>query len=92
MKDLYVPIPSEQSIDISEIDVDFLGLIIAYKENKAIGYIQYYDGFWYLNDSTHWESSTFYEDTLIKLITVLIEKNICDHFKVIEFSIFNENS
>lgn len=86
MKDLRIPIPSDQSVDLSEINQDFKGLIIGYKEDRAIGYIQYCDGTWYFIVDINSEGSINDDEVLLDLIKSLVKRNICDHFKVIEFS------
>ena len=86
MKDLRIPVPSDQSVDLSEINQDFKGLIIGYKGDQAIGYIQYCDGTWYFIVDIDSEGSIDNDEILLDLINSLIKKNICSHFKVIEFS------
>lgn len=86
MKELRIPIPLTHSIDLSEINANFNGLIIGYKGDSAAGYIQYYDGTWYFIVDICSESSVSYDETLLDLINSLIRNNVCSYFKVIEFA------
>ena len=55
MKDIRLPETSDKSIDISAIDTNTEGIILAYKGNKPIGFIGYDDdnNEWvYLDDIT----------------------------------------
>lgn len=85
MKDLRIPIPSEQSVDLSAINPDFKGIIIGYKGSQAIGYIQYSDGTWYFMAYIDVEGSIEDDEILLDLISSLLKRGICDHFKVLEF-------
>lgn len=85
MKDLIIPTPSEDRVNISLINQDFKGIIIAYKGDKAVGYIQYYDSNWYIISNIDWDSSIAYDHTLLGLVTSLVNSKKCTHFKVIEF-------
>lgn len=86
MKDLRIPVPSAESVDLSEITPDFRGIIIGYKGDNATGYIQHWDGSWYFIDYIDMESERDSDSSLLDLITCLIKSNICSHFKVIEFA------
>lgn len=85
MKDLRIPIPSDQSVDLSEINPDFKGIVIGYKGDQATGFIQYYDHEWYFMTDIDFEGNAQSEDSPLELINSLIRLNICNHFKVIEF-------
>lgn len=85
MKELRIPVQSSDFVDLSSIDRDFKGLVIGYKDDKAIGHIQYSDGSWYLLTDIDWESNSEDDESLLNLITYLIESKRCNHFKVIEF-------
>lgn len=91
MKNLVIPAKSKNEITISEICSDFNGLVIGYKGDKPIGYIQFYSNSWYFLTSIDSEDTNFeyYNASLISLINVLVEDNKCTNFKVIEF--FNES-
>lgn len=43
MKELRIPVQSNDFVDLSSIGRDFKGLVIGYKDDKAIGHIQYGD-------------------------------------------------
>lgn len=85
MKELRIPVPSDQAVDLSAITQDFKGIIIGYKGDKPIGYVQYSDGDWYFVVDIDSEGSICDEGNLLELIEYLIRQNICNHFKVLEF-------
>lgn len=85
MKELRIPVATENVVDLSEITTDFNGIIIGYKNNKPKGYIAYYDD-WYYNIDIEFSSFTnTFASTLLELISKLIKDGYCDSFKVIEF-------
>lgn len=87
MKDLIIPNKIENAVNLSEISYDFNGLVIGYKNNKAVGYIRREEDFWELHNSAYWESEDIaYAETLNLLIDKLVDDRICTNFKVIEFS------
>lgn len=86
MKDLIIPVPSENQVDVSQINPDFKGIIIAYKGDKAVGYIQYCNGSWYIMTDIDMDGNMDYDDTPLGLITSLVASKKCTHFKVIEFA------
>lgn len=85
MKELRIPVQSDDYVDLSEINRDFPGLIVGYNNDKAIGYIQHNDGVWYLIEGIDWEDGEEDAESLLDLITYLIKSKKCNHFKVIEF-------
>lgn len=85
MKDLIIPGPSKDKVDLSQINPEFKGIIIAYKGNKVVGYIQYSNGYWHMFTEIDVESYRDYDEILLELIYTLIKGEICTHFKVIEF-------
>ena len=87
MKDLHFPVPSEQYVDLSEITPKFKGLIIGYKETKAVGCIYYYDDSWrFIQDIDFSYLPSYCEDNILDLVRRLINNDICINFKVIEFA------
>lgn len=38
MKELRIPVQSDDYVDLSEINRDFSGLIVGYNNDKAVGY------------------------------------------------------
>ena len=85
MKDLRIPTPSKESVDLSEITAEFQGLVVGYNGNDAVGYIQYSDGDWGLFTDMHWENLQCGCESVVELINSLIRTGKCTHFKVIEF-------
>lgn len=92
MKDLIIPNKVENAINLSEITEDFKGIIIAYNNDKAIGYIGCSDGEWGTHNYTWGLMSSvlvydysYEEDSLNNLINKLLKDRICTNFKVIEF-------
>lgn len=86
MKELRIPVQSDDYVDLSEINRDFSGLIVGYNNNKAVGYVQYSDGTWYFLEGIDWENGKEDSDSLLDLITYLIKSKKCSHFRVIEFT------
>lgn len=89
MKDLIIPNRSNGSINLSEINQYFHGLIIGYNGSKAVGYIQYIanDGYYVLfkGINSHNFLPNSKDSILVGMINYLIDKHICTSFKVIEF-------
>ena len=86
MKELRIPVQSNDYVDLSIIDKDFQGLVVGYDNDKAVGYIQYGDGKWYfLRSTNYWEDNQDDSETILDLISYLISSKKCNHFKVIEF-------
>lgn len=87
MKELRIPVQSDNYVDLSEINRDFSGIIVGYNKDKAVGYIQYSEGVWYFLEGIDWEDGKDNaESSPLDLITYLIKSKKCDNFKVIEFS------
>ena len=86
MKDLIIPTRDDKSLDLAVITSDFKGIIIGYKYNDAVGYIQYGDYMWYFMTDIDSENNFYNEDNLLDLLDDLIKNHICSHFKVLEFS------
>lgn len=85
MKDLIIPTSQENKVDLSKIDIKFEGIIIAYKNDNAVGYIQCGEDGWYFMSNIYVGSSSTYGDSPYELINILITDNKCTHFKVVEF-------
>lgn len=85
MKELRIPIQSNDYVDLSAVDKDFRGIVVGYNNDEAVGYIQYSDGTWYFLRGTDWEDSQADSETVLDLISYLISSKECNHFKVIEF-------
>lgn len=87
MKDLIIPQKCDIAYNISDIDPDFLGLIICFKDNKEVGFIIYND-----DGCEEWKycidisgCSDEFDTSLNNLIKDLVDNNICTSFKVIDF-------
>lgn len=85
MKELRIPVQSDDYVDLSEINRDFSGLVVGYNNDKAVGYIQHSDGVWYFLEGIDWEDGKDDAESLLDLITYLIKSKKCNNFKVIEF-------
>lgn len=85
MKELRIPVQSDDYIDLSEIDTYFSGTIVGYNNDKAVGYIQHSDGTWYFHEGIDWDCNEDEEESLPELITYLVKSKKCNNFKVIEF-------
>lgn len=85
MKDLIIPNEVENAINLSDINPDFKGLIIAYKGTEATGYIIWYDTYWSYCDSINYEDTTQTYSTLKECIDWVLGSGNATNFKVIEF-------
>ena len=88
MKYITLPKNSEHTIDLAAITNNYKGIIIAYKEGMAVGRISYCSDteLWYFYDSIDNAQFDTCKDTLLELITELIDtKHIADNFKLLEF-------
>lgn len=87
MKGIRLPETSDKSIDISAIDTNTEGIILAYKGNKPIGFIRYGDdnNEWiYLDDITI-NCSYKRDENLLALLRNVIASNYADSFKLVDF-------
>ncbi len=87
MRDIKLPETSDKSIDISAIDTNTEGIILAYKGNKPIGFIGYDDdnNEWvYLDDITI-NCSYKRDENLLYLLRNVISSNYADNFKLVDF-------
>lgn len=85
MKELRIPVQSDDYVDLSEINRDFPGLIVGYNNDKAVGYIQHSDDMWYFLEGIDWEDRKDDAESPLDLITYLIRSKKCNNFKVFEF-------
>lgn len=86
MKDLILPKSEKNQITLGELDPYYNGLIIGYRNDKAIGYIHYYGVDCTFNDDASDCGDTIDRDeNLLNLLTRLVEKGTCTHFKVLDF-------
>lgn len=85
MKDLIIPNKVENAFNLSDINIDFKGLIVAYKGADAVGYINWYDGSWNYSNSINYTDPLFLYDTLKECIDAIMTEYNITNFKVIEF-------
>lgn len=85
MKDLIIPNEVENAINLSDINPDFKGLIIAYKDTEVTGYINWFDDYWSYCDSINYEDPTQTCSTLKECIDWVLGSGNATNFKVIEF-------
>lgn len=92
MKDVIIPDPNAlgEKINIYDITNQLNGLVIGYFNDKPICYIQYdddYGEYFAVNgistQKTLWQAAS--NKSLMDLTKELIEKKVCNSFKVIEF-------
>lgn len=87
MRDIRLPETSDKFIDVSDINENISGIILAYKYNKPIGFIGYD------NENNAWEYfdditiGCSYEDNenLSKLLKAIISNKHADSFKLVDF-------
>lgn len=85
MKDLIIPNKVKNAFNLSDIDINFKGLIIAYKDTEAIGYVNWYDDCWMYCNSLNYEIGCETFDTLQECIDYVMNIYKVTNFKVIEF-------
>ena len=85
MKDLIIPDKVENAVNLTDIDVNFTGLIITYKGNEASGYINWYGDEWGYYTSMNSEDPYYTCNTLKECIDWIISTCNATNFKVIEF-------
>lgn len=88
MKYINIPKSSDTTIDLAAITDNYKGIIIAYKEDMAVGSISYCSNtdLWYFCDNIDNEQFEMCRSTLLELINELIDtKHIADNFKLLEF-------
>lgn len=94
MKYINIPKSSDTTIDLAAITNNYKGIIIAYKEGIAVGSISYCSDtdLWYFCDNIDYEQFDTFKDTLLELITELIDtKHIADNFRLLEFYTNNDD-
>lgn len=88
MKYITIPKSSDTTIDLAAITDNYKGIIIAYKEDMAVGSISYCSNteMWYFCDNIDNAQFDTVKNTLLELITELIDiKHIADNFRLLEF-------
>ena len=88
MKYINIPKNENLTIDLSAITKNCKGIIIAYKEDIAVGRISYCSDAdsWYFSNSIDDTEYIEAKDTLLELINELIDtRHIADNFRLLEF-------
>ena len=87
MRDIKLPETLDKSIDISAIDTDTEGIILAYKCNKPVGFIGYNneDITWEYFDDITIDCSFKCNENLLALLKAIMSNNYADSFKLIDF-------
>lgn len=87
MRDIRLPETSDKLIDISDINEDISGIILAYKYNKPVGFIVYDDENkeWEYFDDITIDCSYKCNENLSALLKTIISSNYADSFKLIDF-------
>lgn len=94
MKYINIPKNNDLTIDLAAITENYKGIIIAYKEDIAVGKISYCSDteLWYFNDNLDNAQFDVIKGTLLALINELIDtKHIADNFRLLEFYSNNDD-
>ena len=87
MRDIRLTETSDKVIDISNINKNISGIILAYKYNKPVGFIVYkdeYNAWEYFNDITI-DCSYEYNENLLELLKAIMSSKHVDSFKLVDF-------
>ena len=89
MKQLKLIIPEykEDAIDLSQIDTEFKGIIMAIKNDQTVGSIVFNNSCedWNFINNINADDYTRSDCSLVNLILNLLQTNMCDSFTVIKF-------
>ena len=87
MRDIRLPEISDKFIDISNINDNTSGIILAYKCNKPVGFIAYDDENkeWEYFDDITIDCSYKCNENLTKLLKAIMSSNYADSFKLVDF-------
>lgn len=87
MRDIRLPETSDKFIDISDINENISGIILAYKYNKPVGFIVYDDENkeWEYFDDITIDCSYKCNENLSTLLKTIISSNYADGFKLVDF-------
>lgn len=87
MRDIKLPETSDKFIDISDINKDTSGIILAYKYNKPVGFIGYNDDNkeWEYFDDITIDCSYKCSEKLSTLLKAIMSNNYADSFKLVDF-------
>lgn len=87
MRNIRLPETSDKIIDISDINENISGIILAYKYNKPVGFIAYDDENkeWEYFDDITIDCSYKCNESLPILLKTIMSSNYADSFKLIDF-------
>lgn len=87
MRDIRLPEISDKFIDISDINDNTSGIILAYKCNKPVGFIGYNNEniTWEYFDDITIDCSFKCNENLLALLKAIMSNNYADSFKLIDF-------
>ena len=87
MRDIRLPETSDKVIDVSNINENISGIILAYKYNKPVGFIGYdnENNSWEYFDDITIDCSYKCNENLSKLLKAIMSSNYADSFKLIDF-------
>ena len=87
MRDIRLPELSNTFIDVSDINYETSGIILAYKHNKPVGFVGYdYDNKeWVYFDDIVIDTSSRCNENLLALLKMIMSSNYADSFKLIDF-------
>ena len=87
MRDIRLPETSDKFIDVSDINENISGIILAYKYNKPVGFIVYDDENkeWEYFDDITIDCSYKCNENLLALLKAIMSNNYADSFKLIDF-------
>lgn len=87
MRDIRLPETSDKFIDVSDINENISGIILAYKYNKPVGFIVYDDENkeWEYFDDITIDCSYKCNENLSTLLKTIMSSNYADGFKLVDF-------
>lgn len=89
MKEIELPIKSNDRISIAEITTSEYGIILVYKDSDIVGYItfeNYEDPMWIYCDTINTSTALACSDVLYDLINILIKDYYITNLKLLEFN------
>lgn len=89
MKEIELPVKSNDRLSIAEITTFENGIILVYKDNNVVGYItfnDYEEPMWSYYDTINTTTALAYSDVLYDLINTLIKDYHITNIKLLEFN------
>ena len=89
MKEIELPVKSNDRISIAEITTSEYGIILVYKDSDIVGYINfenYEDPHWIYCDTINTSTALAWSDVLYDLINILIKDYYITNLKLLEFN------